>query len=67
MQRGRAHLESHQSQTLYRIANEQEVLHRLQARNMHSDVQEPNREEELVLLERHRVQLLTHREEEVAV
>lgn len=67
MQRGKAHLERHQRQTLHRITDEKEVLHRLQARNMHSNVQKPNREEKLVLFERPRVKLLTHREEEVTI
>lgn len=34
---------------------------------MHADVQEADREQELVLLERARVQLLAHRQEQVAV
>lgn len=67
MERKKAHLERHQRQTLYCVTNQEKVLHRLQARDMHSDVKEPDRQEELVLLERAAVELLTHREEEVAV
>lgn len=63
----RTHLERDKRDALLLVADEEEVLERRQARDVHADVEEADSEEELVLLERTGVQLLAHREEEVAV
>jgi hypothetical protein len=60
-------LKSDECDTLKSISNEEEVLERLQRRDVHSDIQESNSEENLVLLERTNVELLSHRHDEVSI
>lgn len=63
----RTHLERDERDALLLVADEEKVFEGRQARHVYADVEEADGEEKLVLLERAGVQLLAHREEEVAV
>lgn len=61
------HLESDQRNTLQRIPNEQEILHRRQRSDMHSNIEESHGQKDLILLKRASIKLLPHGHDEVAV